>query len=157
MTSLFWYHTNLKKFSSVLISTHFKDNAVQQRRLHRTLPLLDIFILVCQSVKLLRIRNYDLHSRERSSFLVLFNIHPWWGKDTNGSAQSLPQCAKQSNPSTHFSNHQLCRCHYSLANVESPKSWKHFLLQFSCLYTHNKNITSTSTPHYISVTKARII
>ncbi len=85
---------------------------IQQCRLHHALPLLDVFILVRQSVKLLSIRNYDPHSREQSSFFVLFNTHHRWGKDTNVSAQSLPRCAKQFNPSTHFSNHQLCQRHH---------------------------------------------
>ncbi len=35
---------------------------------------------------------------------------------------------------------KLCRRHHLLADVESPESLKHFILntgQFSCIYTHN--------------------
>ncbi len=60
--------------------------SVQQHRLHYAPSLLDLFILVRQSIKLLCIRNYDPHSREQSSFSVLFNVHHQWGKDTNISA-----------------------------------------------------------------------
>ncbi len=48
-----------------------KDKGPEPHRLHRAkiiliflISLLDLFILVRQSVKLLSIGNYDLHSRE---------------------------------------------------------------------------------------------
>ncbi len=52
---------------------------MQQRRLHRAPPLLDLFILVRQSIRLLCIKNYDPHSQEQSSFSVLLNVHHQWG------------------------------------------------------------------------------
>ncbi len=44
---------------------------VPQRRLQRALPLLDLYILVRQSVKLLHRRNYDPQSQGQS---FLFNL-----------------------------------------------------------------------------------
>ncbi len=46
---------------------------VPQRRLQRALPLLDLYILVRQSVKLLHRRNYDPQSQGQS-FFISFNI-----------------------------------------------------------------------------------
>ncbi len=83
-------HTGLQATWILCLSTLPPDSGTlfpnQQRRLHRALPLLDLFILVRQSIRLLYIRNYDLHSREQSSFSVLLNLHHQWGKDTNVSA-----------------------------------------------------------------------
>ncbi len=125
------------------------ENSVQQRCLHRAPPLLDLFILVHQSVKLLCIRNYDPHSREQSSFSVLFNTHHQWGKDTNVSATKPSSVCKAITSLHPLFKSSIMLTSSLISNVESPKSLKHFLLttrQFSQHKTSYSLVHHTTHP-----------